>query len=151
MLKKLTRNVAPPIRNAAASATSTPDLPLPATCGLPECDPMAHAIAEIAIPATAATSPNVSRAPTMDSKEAMPGRPVRFGWMLTSLTNMSIALRVHLRADPADAATTGRAVHHAVRLAVALGRSQQTQGTTKLRGRRRLQEVLRPDPERGLT
>src|SRR5450759_5822286 len=56
-LKKFTRNVAPPIRSAAASATNTPDLPLPATCGLPECDPMAHAIAEIAIPATAATSP----------------------------------------------------------------------------------------------
>jgi hypothetical protein len=32
-LKKLTRNVAPPIRNAASSATNTPDLPLPATCG----------------------------------------------------------------------------------------------------------------------
>src|SRR5450759_3957766 len=94
-LKKLTRNVAPPIRKAAASATSTPDLPLPATCGLPECDPMAHAIDEIAMPATAATSPNVSKAPTMDSREAIPGRPVRFGWMLTSLTNMLIALRVH--------------------------------------------------------
>src|ERR1035437_10093148 len=94
-LKKFTRNVAPPIRNAAASATNTPDLPLPATCGLPECDPMAHAIAEIAIPATAATSPNVSRAPTMDSREAIPGRLVRFGWMLTSLTNMLITLRVH--------------------------------------------------------
>jgi hypothetical protein len=39
----------------------------------------------------------VSRAPTMDSNEAMPGRPVRFGWMLTPLTNMLIALRV----DPA--------------------------------------------------
>src|SRR5664280_432505 len=94
-LKKLTRNVAPPIRNAAARATNTPDLPLPATCGLPECDPMAHAIAEIAIPATAAISPNVSRAPTMFSREAIPGRPVRFGWMLTSLTNMLITLRVH--------------------------------------------------------
>src|SRR5665647_109517 len=94
VLKKFTRNVAPPIRNAAPSATSTPDLPLPATCGLPECDPMAHAIAEMAMPATDATSPNVSRAPTMDSSEAMPGRPVRFGWMLTSLTNMVIAPRV---------------------------------------------------------
>src|SRR5450759_4115876 len=94
-LKKFTRNVAPPIRNAAARATNTPDLPLPATCGLPECDPIAHAIAEIAIPATAATSPNVSSAPTIDSREAIPGKPVRFGWMLTSLTNMLIALRVH--------------------------------------------------------
>src|SRR5471030_2314102 len=93
-LKKLTRNVAPPIRKAAANATSTPDLPLPATCGLPECEPMAHAIAEMAIPATEATSPKVSRAPTMDSREAMPGRPVRFGGILTSLTNMLIAPRV---------------------------------------------------------
>src|ERR1035437_11160512 len=94
-LKKFTRNVAPPIRNAAARATNTPDLPLPATCGLPECDPMAHAIAEIAIPATAATSPNVSRAPPMDSKEAIPAQSVRFGWMLTSLTSMLITPRVH--------------------------------------------------------
>src|SRR5664279_1871262 len=94
-LKKLTRNVAPPIRNAAARATNTPDLPFPATCGLPECDPIAHAIAEIAMPATAATSPNVSSAPTMFSREAIPGRPVRFGWMLTSLTNMLITLRVY--------------------------------------------------------
>jgi hypothetical protein len=52
-------------------------------------------MAEIAIPATEATSPKVSRAPTMDSKEAMPGRPVRFGGILTSLTNMLNALRVH--------------------------------------------------------
>jgi hypothetical protein len=52
-------------------------------------------MAEMAIPATEATSPKVSRAPTMDSREAMPGRPVRFGGILTSLTNMLNALRVH--------------------------------------------------------
>jgi hypothetical protein len=72
-LKKLTRNVGPSIRNAEARATNTPDLPLPAMCGLPERDPMAHAIAEIATPATDATSPNVSRAPTTGPWESTAG------------------------------------------------------------------------------
>jgi hypothetical protein len=30
----------------------------------------------------------------MDSTEAIAGMPVRLGWMLTSLTNMLVALRV---------------------------------------------------------
>jgi hypothetical protein len=30
----------------------------------------------------------------MDSAEAIVAMPVRFGWMLTSLTNMPIALRI---------------------------------------------------------
>ena len=52
-------------------------------------------VGESVIPATEATSPNVSSAPTMDSRAAIPGSPVRFGWMLTSLTNMLTALRVY--------------------------------------------------------
>ena len=43
--------------------------------GTSECDLMAHAIAEVAIPATEATSPNVSSAPTMDSGAASPEGP----------------------------------------------------------------------------
>jgi hypothetical protein len=48
-----------------------------------------------------------------------PGGPCGFGWMLTSLTNMRLPLSSSRRADPADAATTPEAVHHAVAPALA--------------------------------
>ncbi len=77
--KKLINVTAPPVRAAAAKATSTPALPRPAREGLTEWLPTAHTIAEINSPARLATRPIVRRAPTMLSSSEMPGSPEEFG------------------------------------------------------------------------
>ena len=56
-----------------------PGLAASGDVGLDECEPMAQAIAEMAMPATAAIRPKVSSAPTIFSMAAMPGRPFWFG------------------------------------------------------------------------
>src|SRR4051794_33641000 len=66
--KKVTSVLAAPMSIAAAPAIRTPVLPLPATCGFEECEPIAQAIADSATPATAAIRPKVSRAPTICSR-----------------------------------------------------------------------------------
>ena len=59
--------------------TRTPVLPRPATCGLEEWEPIAQAIAEMAMPATAAMRPKVSRAPTIFSMRGDAGQAVLVG------------------------------------------------------------------------
>jgi hypothetical protein len=55
--KKVTSASAEPIRIAEQAEIRTPFLPAPAWWGLAECEPIAHTVAAIAIPATQAIRP----------------------------------------------------------------------------------------------
>jgi hypothetical protein len=81
--KKSINATAPPVSPAATNDTNTPLFPLPASTGLAEWEPTAQAAAAMARPASDATKPMVSNAPTMFSSSLMPGRPVVFGVTLT--------------------------------------------------------------------
>ena len=60
LAKKLMSTMAPPVKAAAAKATSTPVFPRPASTGFELWDPSAHTMAAMTSPATEATSPIVS-------------------------------------------------------------------------------------------